>query len=325
MLALSGRIVWAACRPILKILVEMGIGFAVARCGMLNAEGSKIIATILVWVVSGLDANDLSAFGIMTVASAAIVGLGFLAGILILRVTNPPVGIRYATIMATALGNSGDLPLAIVLSLGDSAPFSTGGSTTGAAYISAYLCFFNIFNFTVGYLFFGEDAKAVRAAAAAAAATALQSSAETDTPDDDDDDDGEGDEEAAKPEDDAADDATAASPPEARKIRDSPADHVSFIVVVDSLPAAPSDASGAGSSHPAPRRRRRLLKAPPQPTPTHPDSSKPSSPPQTTTTTASTTTVISESSPALARRRWWRLRPQTVFILRSVANLGNIS
>ena len=83
-ITITGRLVWTACRPILKLLFLMSIGFFVARKNIVTPEGSKMISTLMIWVfypallfvsvVAGIDADNFIAIGIM---SAGRVGLDF--------------------------------------------------------------------------------------------------------------------------------------------------------------------------------------------------------------------------------------------------------
>ncbi|KAJ1569241.1 Protein M3 [Cladochytrium tenue] len=159
-------LIWTACRPIIKILLLLAVGFITARRNILTTDGSKTLAALLVWVLypcllfsnvlAGIDAENLKVFGIMTLAAAINIALGFALGLAVLYLTNPPRDFRYGAVLATVMGNNSDLPLAIVSSVGASAPFASNGATVGAAYVAAFMCLTNLFFFSVGSLF-GED------------------------------------------------------------------------------------------------------------------------------------------------------------------------
>jgi hypothetical protein len=74
----------------------------------------------------GINQQNINKFGIMTAAAIFNTVTGLILGFIVLKLTNPPVGFRYSAILATAMGNNGDLPLAIILSLGNSYPFQQG-------------------------------------------------------------------------------------------------------------------------------------------------------------------------------------------------------
>ncbi|KAJ3109752.1 Protein M3 [Phlyctochytrium bullatum] len=167
MVALTGQIVWASTRPILKLIFIMLVGAYMSKRRTLTPEGSKMIATVLIWVlypcllftkvVQGIDQSNLPQFGIMTAASLINLAIGLVVGYMVLRMTNPPVGFRYGAVLAVAMGNHGDLPIAIVLTLCELPPFKPGDSSKGVAYISGFLCLTNLFFFSIGYKLFGQD------------------------------------------------------------------------------------------------------------------------------------------------------------------------
>ncbi|KAJ3096466.1 Protein M3 [Phlyctochytrium planicorne] len=144
---------------------NLGHGLALIR------KCSKILTPfalqVLIWVlypsllftkvIMGIDVSNIAQFGIMSAASVFMLTLGLVIGYVVLKVTNPPIGFRYGTMLAVAMGNHGDLPIAIVLSLGDSPPFAHGDAAKGVAYISGFLCLTNLFFFSIGYKLFGED------------------------------------------------------------------------------------------------------------------------------------------------------------------------
>ncbi|KAI8848224.1 auxin efflux carrier [Chytridium lagenaria] len=164
---ITPQIAWASTRPILKLMFIMGVGMVMSKRRTLTPEGSKIIATVLIWVlypsllftkvVIGIDTSNLKQFGIMSVASVFMLSMGLVIGYVVLKLVNPPKGFRYGCMLAVAMGNHGDLPIAIVLSLGDQLPFSQGDASKGIAYISGFLCLTNLFFFSIGYKLFGED------------------------------------------------------------------------------------------------------------------------------------------------------------------------
>ncbi|KAJ3038760.1 Protein M3 [Rhizophlyctis rosea] len=109
--------------------------------------------------MSSIDVTRLKQFGILVAAAALYTGIGLALGLVIRRFTRPPVHFRNTLLAATSMGNWGDLTLAVVMGLGNSAPFNNGDSSLGVAYVSAFLCFSNVWSFTVGYYQIGQDQK----------------------------------------------------------------------------------------------------------------------------------------------------------------------
>ncbi|KAJ3147041.1 Protein M3 [Geranomyces variabilis] len=160
-------LLWSAVRPICKLAINMALGTLLARAGLLTSAGSKVIAVVLIWVaypcllftkvVQGVDRDNLLQVGIMTICAAFYIALGWLLGLAVQRWTKPPKSFWHGVVAATALGNTGDLTLAVVISVGDSYPFNVGDSVRGVAYVSAYLLLSNLATFTVVYHQIGKD------------------------------------------------------------------------------------------------------------------------------------------------------------------------
>ncbi|RKP22248.1 hypothetical protein SYNPS1DRAFT_26087, partial [Syncephalis pseudoplumigaleata] len=86
----------------------------------------------------------------MTAAATFYILLGLVAGLLMKRFLNPPRRFRYGIIAASIWANWGDLPLAIILSVGDMPPFQTGDTKLGLAFVSTLICIFNVTLFPMG-------------------------------------------------------------------------------------------------------------------------------------------------------------------------------
>lgn len=156
-----------AIRPIIKIMLQIALGIVVSKTRILTVEGSKMLATLIIWVlypcmqftniVRGIQSNELQDFAIMNLGAAYIHVICFLMGLGIFWITTPPKGFRYGTIMATAMGTHGDLPLAIIATVGNVPPFNDGDSVRGAALVSSFLCFVFLSYNSIGFILFKED------------------------------------------------------------------------------------------------------------------------------------------------------------------------
>ncbi|KAJ3128404.1 Protein M3 [Physocladia obscura] len=182
---LTGTVIWSACSPILEIALVLGnepyltaAGIYLSRSKTVSTTDSKLLSTLIInimypcllftSVVEGVSNANIAAFGIMTIASVIITAFGLTFGILVMALAKPPADFRYGTVMATSMGNYGDMVLAITLAVGNFAPFSDGDASKGVAYVGAFLCFANIYTFTVGYKLIGEDFKNIPRAEQAA-------------------------------------------------------------------------------------------------------------------------------------------------------------
>ena len=108
MIPITGAIVWASCRPVIKLILTISVGAILARTNVLDLKGSKMIANMMIWilypsllftsVIAGIDSKELNSLGIMIIASFFILVLGCLLGFIIMKLTNPPMGFRYGCI-----------------------------------------------------------------------------------------------------------------------------------------------------------------------------------------------------------------------------------
>ncbi|KAI9360813.1 auxin efflux carrier, partial [Zopfochytrium polystomum] len=167
-----------APHPCKSLAAPSVLGFGLSRKGVIQPEGSKTIATVLVWLcypcllfsnvviaIGNPDNPDaMYSFGTMTIASIINICIGLAIGNAVLWAVRSPIGFRYGTVLAVTMGNHGDVAMAIILSVASRAPFDSGDSTVGIAFVSAFLFFTNIFVFSAGYTFFGEDYKMLEAA-----------------------------------------------------------------------------------------------------------------------------------------------------------------
>ncbi|KAI9208813.1 auxin efflux carrier [Polychytrium aggregatum] len=160
-------LIWSAARPILKFFVVMGFGAFLARKNILTLSGSRSLASIIILlaypcllfsnIVSSVDDSTLGNLGLMTVAAILLTILGYLFGVLVRKLAKPPKIFSNGCVMATTMGNWGDLPLAVISSIGEYAPFNRGDTAIGIAYVSAFLCFANIYFFLIGYRMIASD------------------------------------------------------------------------------------------------------------------------------------------------------------------------
>lgn len=95
--------------------------------------------------------------GVLVLFSVLFLALGHLMGILLAHFLKPKATFKNTLIMSCSMGNYGDLPMAVVLSIGNSEPFKDGDSMQGIAYISAFLLLTNLYFFIIGLASIGQD------------------------------------------------------------------------------------------------------------------------------------------------------------------------
>ncbi|TPX31190.1 hypothetical protein SmJEL517_g05405 [Synchytrium microbalum] len=147
-------------------VINMGFGFILARVGKLSSSGSKTIAQVLVTVlypcvfmskiISAIDSSTLQALGFMFIWELVLFALGLGLGLLVRAFCNPPQKFRNGSVMATMMGNWGDISLAVVGSLGNYPPFGND-AVYGQALVSAYQVIVNLIFFSFCYMYIGRD------------------------------------------------------------------------------------------------------------------------------------------------------------------------
>ncbi|KAJ3338166.1 ribosomal protein S14, S11 [Gonapodya sp. JEL0774] len=146
-------IVWTAFKPIL--------GFYLARSGKLTPSGCKQLAAVYISVLFpslaftktllAITSSNIRFLAPISVFVLVHIAIGFIIGYIVMRLfTRPNSRLRYTILSALAFANTGDIPNALSLAMGDHAPFKPGDGQLGVAYGSLYLLVFSMFLFTLG-------------------------------------------------------------------------------------------------------------------------------------------------------------------------------
>ncbi|TPX33814.1 hypothetical protein SeMB42_g07423 [Synchytrium endobioticum] len=175
MAAVDWFLIWSSARPMVKIFFNMGtfqkkndcFGFVLAKTGKLTPAGSKNIAQVLVSVlypcvflskiIPAIDNSTWNLLGLMFIWEIMLFIFGYLLGIAIKGLCNPPKNFRHGAVMATMMGNYGDVTLATVQALAIYAPFKAGDVVFGQALVSAYQVIVNLIFFSFCYMEIGKD------------------------------------------------------------------------------------------------------------------------------------------------------------------------
>ncbi|KXS13255.1 hypothetical protein M427DRAFT_381469 [Gonapodya prolifera JEL478] len=156
-----GTVVWTAIKPILRLLSCLSLGFYLARSGKISPSGCKQIAAVYITILvpslaftKTLPSINFSNIHYLLPVSVFVLihmFVGLLLGWVVMRLfTTPKSRFRYTILAAIAFGNTGDVPNAVSLAVGDDPPFSKGDSQLGVAYGSLYLLVYSVFLFTLG-------------------------------------------------------------------------------------------------------------------------------------------------------------------------------
>ena len=82
-----GQAIWVSVKPIIKIYLIIGVGFLMAKMGILTVEATRIISDIVLTVllpclsfnkiVANIEDKDIKSVGIICLSALLIFGSGF--------------------------------------------------------------------------------------------------------------------------------------------------------------------------------------------------------------------------------------------------------
>ncbi|KAK9456629.1 auxin efflux carrier [Dipodascopsis uninucleata] len=146
-MALSiGASIYIAIKPIIKIFIAVSFGFYFARKGILDVHTCKKLSSLMInYFAPCIIFNKvLQAFDISMMKLAAtclLTGILFLVcgmafGALVRYFTPVPKYWKGGAMVSTIWSNSGDIPMAYVMTITASSPFVSGDEDRGIAYVS---------------------------------------------------------------------------------------------------------------------------------------------------------------------------------------------
>jgi len=137
---------------VLRVFLVCAAGVWLARRGVMTAEFRRTLSRVILllllpcFLVSKLSASvnvaDLLRWSILPLAALVYIALGMLIGCLVMLVCRPPAELRRVVAAATAFGNSGYIPLPLVMAIAATATLFQDDPTAadrGVAYVSVYL------------------------------------------------------------------------------------------------------------------------------------------------------------------------------------------
>ncbi|BGP16257.1 hypothetical protein JCM10213_007700 [Rhodosporidiobolus nylandii] len=146
-----GTIVWLAVKPLIRVLLIVGIGFILQKTQIIPpAGGSRILANVQIKfalpcllfakIVPSFTPDNASAIGPIILTGFFYQALPAVLGIIARAFTQTPRRFRYGLIAAYCFGNWGDLPFSMVASVAASAPFNgESDEDLGSAYVAIFI------------------------------------------------------------------------------------------------------------------------------------------------------------------------------------------
>ena len=134
------------------VLLMGAAGLWLARRGIMDQAFRRGLSHLLMVLLlpclllsklsASVDVAHLTQWAVVPLMALLYIAAGMLCGWLVVLVTRPPPELRRVVVAATAFGNSGYVPIPLVMALASTAPLfanDPGASGRGVAYVSLYL------------------------------------------------------------------------------------------------------------------------------------------------------------------------------------------
>ncbi|KZP31912.1 hypothetical protein FIBSPDRAFT_916594 [Athelia psychrophila] len=157
----AGQLIWASCRPLIRLALCAGSGFAITKADIfpqVAAQGAgQIILNITLpclmfsKIVPAFDASNIKALGPLVLVAILYEIIGVVIAWTVKQFFWVPHRFRFGILVAGGWGNYGDIPTSVVMSITGAAPFNgASDQTLSVAYISAFILVFFMTLFPLG-------------------------------------------------------------------------------------------------------------------------------------------------------------------------------
>ncbi|KOG97063.1 uncharacterized protein DI49_4637 [Saccharomyces eubayanus] len=155
-----GQAIWASVKPIIKIYLIIGVGFLMAKMGILTVEATRTISDVVLTVllpclsfnkiVANIEDKDIKSVGIICLSAVLIFVTGLFFAYMV-RLFLPVPKQWYGGILAGGMfPNISDLPIAYLQSMDQGFIFSAEEGNKGVANVIIFLTMFLICVFNLG-------------------------------------------------------------------------------------------------------------------------------------------------------------------------------
>ncbi|CAI4050278.1 hypothetical protein N7582_004875 [Saccharomyces uvarum] len=155
-----GQAIWASVKPIIKIYLIIGVGFSLAKMGILTVEATRTISDVVLTVllpclsfnkiVANIEDEDIKSVGIICLSAVLIFVTGLFFAYIV-RLLLPVPKQWYGGILAGGMfPNISDLPIAYLQSMDQGFIFSADEGNKGVANVIIFLTMFLICVFNLG-------------------------------------------------------------------------------------------------------------------------------------------------------------------------------
>ncbi|KAK9324965.1 auxin efflux carrier [Lipomyces orientalis] len=167
-MALSiGAAIFIAAKPIVKIFISICFGIYFSRKGVLDPHTCKKMSSVIInyflpcivfsKVTVAFDAHTMKIAGWTVLTALLYISCGCLFAAIVQLFLPVPKYWKGGARAAAIFNNSGDIPMAYVMTITASAPFVDGDEDKGIAYVTIFMALYVITFFTCGGVQFIEQ------------------------------------------------------------------------------------------------------------------------------------------------------------------------
>ncbi|KAK9243896.1 auxin efflux carrier [Lipomyces tetrasporus] len=167
-MALSiGAAIFIAAKPIVKIFISICFGIYFSRKGVLDPHTCKKMSSVIInyflpcivfsKVTVAFDSHTMKIAGWTVLTALLYISCGCLFAVLVRLFLPVPKYWKGGAKAAAIFNNSGDIPMAYVMTITASAPFVDGDEDKGIAYVTIFMAIYVITFFTCGGVQFIEQ------------------------------------------------------------------------------------------------------------------------------------------------------------------------
>ncbi|KAK9429869.1 auxin efflux carrier [Lipomyces doorenjongii] len=167
-MALSvGAAIFIAAKPIVKIFFSICFGIYFSKKGVLDPHTCKKMSSVIInyflpcivfsKVTVAFDAHTMTIAGFTVLTALLYITCGCLFAVLVQVFLPVPKYWKGGAKAAAIFNNSGDIPMAYVMTITASAPFVNGDEDKGIAYVTIFMAMYVITFFTCGGVQFIEQ------------------------------------------------------------------------------------------------------------------------------------------------------------------------
>lgn len=152
-------------RAVVTMLLAVGCGVYLVRRNILHEQARRDLSLIVFnltlpcllfsSIVNAVSLEAVRQWWLLPAGALVHCGIGFVVGMVVARISKPPVAVERDVIVTTAFGNGAYLPLALVgvIAADHQGVLGARAGAEGVTYVSLYLVVYSAMQWLVGYPF----------------------------------------------------------------------------------------------------------------------------------------------------------------------------